>query len=218
MKTQALKLYGFFASGAAYRLRIALNLKGLAYEAVAVDLRADEHSGEAYRALNPQGFVPTLDTPDGLLYQSPAILEWLEEAYPQPSLLPADRVARARVRAIADIIGCDVHPLNNRRVLVYLRQEFGCDEARINAWCRRWIDDGFRAIERLLSENQGRIGYCFGSRPSLADVFLIPQIASARRFGVDLAAYPTLLQVEQHCQSHPAFAAAAPDRQPDFKP
>lgn len=213
-----LKLYGFFASGASYRLRIALNLKGLAYEGVAIDLRADEHAGEAYRALNPQGFVPTLETPDGLLWQSPAILEWLEETYPQPPLLPSDRAGRARVRAIADIIGCDVHPLNNRRVLIYLRQEFGCDEASINEWCGCWIDDGFRAIEQMLSEDKRRIGYCFGSQPSLADVFLIPQIASARRFGVDLADYPTILEVERHCQSQPAFAAAAPDRQPDFKP
>lgn len=213
-----LKLYGFFASGAAYRLRIALNLKGLDYEAVAVDLRAEEHAGAAYRALNPQGLVPTLETPDGPLSQSPAIVEWLEEAYPEPPLLPADRAGRARVRALASIIGCDVHPLGNRRVLVYLRQAFGCDEASVNAWCARWMGDGFQAIEQLLRQDKARSGFCHGSRPTVADVFLIPQLAAARRFGVELAPFAEMLAVEANCLALPAFADAAPARQPDFKP
>lgn len=213
-----MKLYGYFASGASYRLRIALGLKGLAYEAISVDLRGEAHAQPAYRAINPQGMVPTLETPDGPLWQSPAILEWLEEVHPTPPLLPAGRAERARVRAMADIIGCDVHPLNNRRVLIYLRQEFGCDEARINAWCGRWMADGFAALERLLVEDKRRSGFCFGAAPTLAEVFLIPQLASARRFSVDLSPYPELLAVERNCLALPAIAAAAPNLQADYQP
>ena len=213
----ALKLYSFFASGASYRLRIALGLKGLDYQTVAVNLRHEEHSSEAYRAINAQGMVPTLETPDGPLCQSPAILEWLEESYPLPPLLPANRADRARVRTIAAIVGCDVHPLNNRRVLTALRQEFTGDEARIQAWCAHWIGDGFAAIEQLLRSDARRAGFCLAAQPTLADVFLIPQVASARRFGVDLAPYPAIVEVDRNCQALPAFAAAAPERQPDFQ-
>lgn len=212
-----MQLYNFFASGTSHRLRIALNLKGLDYDYVAVDLRSEEHLGAAFKELNPQGLVPALVDGDLILTQSPAIIEWLEERYPTPALLPADANARARVRALAAIVGCDIHPLNNRRVLIYLRQEFGCDETRVNAWCRRWIDEGFQAAERLLSQDRTRGGFCYGSQPSLADVYLIPQIASARRFGVDLSPYPEILQIEQHCLALPAFADAAPNRQPDYK-
>ncbi|MCX7168889.1 MAG: maleylacetoacetate isomerase [Proteobacteria bacterium] len=212
-----MQLYNFFASGTSHRLRIALNLKGLDYDYVAVDLRSEEHLGAASKALNPQGLVPALVDGDLILTQSPAIIEWLEERYPTPALLPADANARARVRALAAIVGCDIHPLNNRRVLIYLRQEFGCDEARVNAWCGRWIDEGFRAIERLLSQDRTRAGFCCGNQASLADVYLIPQIASARRFGVDLSPYPEILQVEQHCLALAAFADAAPSLQPDYK-
>lgn len=212
-----MQLYNFFASGTSHRLRIALNLKGLNYDYVAVDLRSEEHLGAAFKDLNPQGLVPALVDGDLILTQSPAIIEWLEERYPTPALLPADTYARARVRALAAIVGCDIHPLNNRRVLIYLRQEFGCDEARVNAWCGRWIGEGFQAIERLLSQDRTRAGFCCGTQPSLADVYLIPQIASARRFGVDLSLYPEILQVEQHCLALPAFANAAPKLQPDYK-
>lgn len=212
-----MQLYNFFASGTSHRLRIALNLKGLDYDYVAVDLRSEEHLGAAFKNLNPQGLVPALVDGDLILTQSPAIIEWLEERYPTPALLPADTYARARVRALAAIVGCDIHPLNNRRVLIYLRQEFGCDEARVNAWCGRWIGEGFQAIERLLSQDRARAGFCCGNQPSLADVYLIPQIASARRFGVDLSLYPEILQVEQHCLALPAFAKAAPNLQPDYK-
>ena len=213
-----MQLYSFFASGTSYRLRIALNLKGLSYDYVAVDLRSEEHLGAAFKNLNPQGLVPALVDGELTLTQSPAIIEWLEERYPTPPLLPVDPTARARVRALAAIVGCDVHPLNNRRVLVYLRQELGCDEAGINAWCGRWIDEGFQAIEQLLRKDVSRQGFCFGSQPTLADVYLIPQIAGARRFGVDLSPYPSIMEVERHALALPAFAEAAPNRQPDFKP
>lgn len=213
-----MQLYNFFSSGTSHRLRIALKLKGLDYDYIAVDLRSEEHLGAAFKDINPQGLVPALVDGDLILTQSPAIIEWLEERYPTPALLPADPDKRARVRALAAIIGCDIHPLNNRRVLIYLRQEFGCDEARVNAWCRRWIGEGFQAIEKLLCDDQTRAGFCYGSQPSLADVYLIPQVASARRFGLDLSPYPEILEVERHCKALPAFADAAPKQQPDFKP
>ena len=213
-----MQLYSFFASGTSYRLRIALNLKGLSYDYVAVDLRTEEHLGTAFKALNPQGLVPALVDGDLSLTKSPAIIEWLEERYPTPPLLPVAANDRARVRALAAIIGCDVHPLNNRRVLVYLRQTFGSDEAGINTWCGHWITEAFQAIEQMLRQDEQRRGFCYGAQPSLADVYLIPQIAGARRFGVDLSPYPAIIEVERHCLALPAFAQAAPHLQPDFKP
>ena len=211
-----MQLYSFFASGTSYRLRIALNLKGLDYSTIAVDLRTEEHLRPDFKAINPQGLVPALVTDDLTLTQSPAIIEWLEERYPTPALLPADPEARARVRALAAVVGCDIHPLNNRRVLVYLREVFACDEAAINAWCARWINDGFAALERMLGQDRERDGFCFGAQPTLADVYLIPQIAGARRFSIDLSPYPDLLEIESRCLALPAFADAAPKRQPDY--
>lgn len=212
-----MQLYSFFASGTSYRLRIALNLKGLDYSTIPVDLRTEEHLRAQFKQINPQGLVPALVAGDLTLTQSPAIIEWLEERHPQPPLLPADPDARARVRALAAIVGCDIHPLNNRRVLVYLREVFACDEAAINAWCARWIADGFAALERMLGQDGKRQGFCFGASPTLADVYLIPQIAGSRRFGVDLSPYPALLEIERNCQALPAFADAAPARQPDYR-
>lgn len=210
-----MKLYGFFRSGTSHRLRIALNLKGLAYESVAVDLRTEQHLAADYKALNPQGLVPTLVDGERVLTQSPAIIEWLEERYPEPPLLPSRPEDRARVRALAAIVGCDVHPVNNRRILEALRKDFGADEAAVNRWCARWIGDGFGAIDALLAADRSRGDFCFGNAPTLADVYLVPQVESARRFKMDLGAWPRIVAVDAACSRLEAFEQAAPARQPD---
>ncbi len=210
-----MQLYNFFRSGTSRRLRIALNLKGLAPEYVAVDLRREEHLGAAFKAINPQGLVPALVDGDQVLIQSPAIIEWLEEKYPTPALLPAQPEQRARVRALAAIVGCDIHPINNRRILEYLRQQFKADKAAINAWCAAWITDGFDALEALLAADITRGAFCFGNSPTLADVYLVPQVESARRFKVDMARWPLISAVDAACAELPAFAQAAPSVQPD---
>ena len=206
-------LHGYWRSGAAYRTRIALNLKGLNYEQRGVDLRAGAQHSEAFRALNPQGLVPALEIGGAVLIQSPAILEWLEEAHPAPPLLPADRVDRAHVRAMAALIGCDIHPLNNLRVGKALRETFGADQAAVDAWAALWIMPGFAALERLVEAHGD--GWCFGAAPTLADCYLIPQVFSARRFNVSLEAFPRLLAIDAAAADHPAFVAARPDNQPD---
>lgn len=210
-----MKLYNFFRSGTSHRLRIALNLKGLATDYIAVDLRVEAHLKDAFKAINPQGLVPALDTGEQVLIQSPAIIEWLEENYPTPALLPQASKARAHVRALAAILGCDVHPVNNRRILEYLRKQFGADEAAIHAWCATWITDGFNAYEALLAEDSQRGAFSFGHSPGLADVYLIPQIESARRFKVDLTQWPLIAGVEAACMQLEAFQKAAPMQQPD---
>ncbi|WP_077038331.1 maleylacetoacetate isomerase [Pelomonas sp. KK5] len=210
-----MKLYNFFRSGTSHRLRIALNLKGLAYDYLPVSLPREEHLQADYQALNPQGLVPALVDDEGqVLIQTPAILEWLEERHPQPPLLPADPAGRARVRALAAIVGCDVHPLNNRRVLEQLRRDAGYDEARIKAWCGSWISAGFDAIEALLAGGPpGR--FCHGDTPTLADAYLVPQVESARRFGVPLDRWPRIVAVDAACARLDAFAQAVPAVQPD---
>lgn len=210
-----MKLYGFFRSGTSHRLRIALNLKGLSADYLPVDLRVDEHSSAAFKAVNPQGLVPALDVDGQVLTQSPAIIEWLEETYPTPPLLPQGAAARARVRALAALIACDVHPINNRRILMRLRQQFGADEAAVNAWCATWITAGFDAFEALLAQDSERGAFCFGGAPTLADAYLVPQVESARRFGVDMAAWPLISAIDAACARLPAFAQAAPLAQPD---
>jgi maleylpyruvate isomerase len=209
------KLHGFFRSGSSHRLRIALNLKGLRYEYLAVNLRNEEHLSARYKALNPQGFVPTLETDGQVLIQSPAIIEWLEERYPTPALLPADSLGRARVRAFAAIVGCDIHPVNNRRILEYLRGRLSCDQGTIDAWCATWITAGFDAIEALLAADQDRGDYCLGHAPTLADVYLVPQVESARRFKVDVSCWPRISAVDAACSQLDAFRVAAPALQPD---
>jgi maleylpyruvate isomerase len=209
------RLHGFFRSGSSHRLRIALNLKGLTYEYIAVNLRSEEHLSARYKALNPQGFVPTLEIDGQVLIQSPAIIEWLEERYPAPALLPADSLGRARVRAFAAIVGCDIHPLNNRRIVEYLRGPLRCDQGAINAWCATWITAGFDAIEALLAADRDRRDYCFGRAPTLADVYLVPQVESARRFKVDVSRWPRISAVDAACSQLHAFRVAAPALQPD---
>ncbi len=210
-----MKLYDFFRSGTSHRLRIALNLKGLPFEYAAVDLRSEQHLGPDFKALNPQGLVPALVAGDRVLIQSPAIIEWLEERHPTPPLLPADPDDRARVRALAAIVGCDIHPVNNRRILETLRKTFGADEAAVNAWCAGWIGDGFDAIEALLAADPARGDFCFGGAPTLADVYLVPQVESARRFAIDLGRWPNIVAVDNACAAIDAFRRAAPAGQPD---
>ena len=211
-----MKLYNFFRSGTSHRLRIALNLKGVSAEYVAIDLRTEQHLKDAFKAINPQQLVPALALDAGqVLIQSPAIIEWLEEAYPTPALLPSAPLARARVRALAAIIGCDIHPINNRRILETLRHQFKADETTINAWCATWIGAGFDAFEALLAQDTQRGAYSFGNAPTLADVYLIPQVESARRFKVDLSAWPLISAIDRACSQLPAFQGAAPSRQPD---
>ncbi|EJE51705.1 maleylacetoacetate isomerase [Acidovorax sp. CF316] len=205
-----MKLHHFFRSGTSHRLRIALNLKGLAVEHVPVDLRREEHLGEAYRAINPQMLVPALEHAGQTFIQSPAIIEWLEERHPEPPLLPAGADARAQVRALAALVGCDIHPVNNRRILEYLRHQLGCDEVAVNAWCATWITAGFDAYEALLARDAGRGAFSFGHAPTLADVYLVPQVESARRFQVDLARWPLISAVDAACAELPAFRLAAP--------
>lgn len=211
-----MKLYNFFRSGTSHRLRIALNLKGLGVDYLAVDLRAEEHLGAAFRAVNPQALVPALVRDDGhTMLQSPAIIEWLEERHPSPPLLPTDADDRAHVRALAAIVGCDIHPVNNRRILETLRHRFGADAAAIDAWCQTWIGDGFDAYQALVEARDAGGRFSFGDTPTLADAYLVPQIESARRFKVDLARWPRLMAIDAACGELEAFRRAAPAAQPD---
>ena len=218
-----MKLYNFWRSGTSHRTRIALNLKGLSAEYLAIHLGKDAHLTDAFKAINPQQLVPALvldEVESGVagghtLIQSPAIIEWLEERFPTPALLPADPIERAQVRAMAAVVGCDVHPINNKRILDYLRKQFGADEAAINTWCGTWISAGFDALEALIAHPESEVRYCFGNSPTLADVYLIPQVESARRFKVDLSRWPKIAAIDRHCATQPAFADAAPSRQPD---
>ncbi len=213
--SETMRLYDFFRSGSAHRLRIALNLKGLTYTQVPVDLRSEQHLTDDFRRIHPQGFVPVLETV-GLRYiQSPAIIEWLEERYPEPPLLPAGADERARVRALAAVIGCDIHPLNNRRVLEHLRHALSVPEDAVTQWCRAWIGSGFAALENLLSSDATRARFCFGNTPTVADVYLVPQVESARRFQVDLSRYPTIMAIAAECDTLDAFRLAQPSLQPD---
>ncbi len=210
-----MRLYDFFRSGASHRLRIALNLKGLAYKQVAIDLRSEQHLRDEFREVHPQGFVPVLEVGDQRYIQSPAIIEWLEERYPQPSLLPLRADDRAYVRSLAALVGCDIHPLNNRRVLEYLRKSLSVSEPQVMLWCQTWIEHGFAALEQILRNNPRHGRFCFGDVPTLADVYLVPQVESARRFQVDLSRYPAIMAVDAACDALPAFQRAKPALQPD---
>lgn len=210
-------LYGYFRSSAAFRARIALNLKGLDAEHVSVNLKpgTDGQHTEDYRRLNPQGRVPFY-TEDGFqLGQSPAILEYLEDRYPEPALLPADLRDKAYVRQLSALIACDIHPLNNLSVLKYIKVEFGADEAAVTKWYGHWITQGFRALETLMSDSAATGLYCFGDTPTLADVYLVPQIYNARRFDVPLDAFPALVRIDHECMKLKAFQDALPENQSD---
>ena len=210
-----MKLYTFFRSSAAFRVRIALNLKGLPYEPVPKAFARGEHRGADYLALNPQGLIPALETQGVVLPQSLAIIEYLNDCYPTPPLLPADPIARARVRAMALAVACDIHPLNNLRVLNYLRDELRQADEGVNTWYRHWVTEGFRGLEAQARNFSSAGRYCFGDAVSLADVYLVPQMFNARRFQTDLSGFPTLVGISTHLESLPAFAAARPEAQPD---
>ena len=210
-----IKLYGYFRSSAAYRVRIALNLKSLPYEYLPVHLVKGEQREERYRALNPQALVPTLVDDGETITQSMAIIEYLDEKVPDPPLLPVTPEARARVRAIAQAIACDIHPLNNLRVLKYLTGTLGASEDAKNAWYRHWIELGLAALEAQLSADSRTGAFCHGATPTLADICLVPQLANARRYSTPIDTYPTLARIESRCLALDAFARAAPDRQPD---
>ncbi|HEY4546420.1 MAG TPA: maleylacetoacetate isomerase [Pedomonas sp.] len=209
----ALTLHSYWRSSASYRVRIALNLKGLDYAQVTHDLRTGAHEASAYAALNPQQMVPALETDGGVIAQSLAILEWLEERYPEPSLLPGSAQDRAVVRAMAATIACDIHPLNNLRILKSLRQDLNATPEQINAWAQRWIRQGFAALEAMIARHDGT--YAFGDTPTLADCCLVPQVYSAERFETDLTPYPRLMAAVRAAQGLPAVAAAHPTEQPD---
>ena len=215
-----LTLYTYFRSSAAYRVRIALGLKGLPYDSHAVHLVKDggQQHTSAYRDLNPQALVPSLQTEDGTatLTQSLAIMEYLEEAYPQaPALLPADLVGRARVRALAQVVACEIHPLNNLRVLRYLTQEMGLSSTQKDAWYAHWIALGLGALEEMLATSSATGRFCHGDQPTLADCCLVPQVFNARRFDCPMDGYPTIARIVAACEQLPAFEQAAPEQQPD---
>ncbi|MGY6565248.1 MAG: maleylacetoacetate isomerase [Halomonadaceae bacterium] len=209
-------LYGYFRSSAAFRVRIALNLKGLDYDQVPVNLVKGEQRDKDNLARNPQGLVPILETDDGIqLSQSLAICEYLEERHPEPALLPADAEGRARVRSLAQLVACEIHPLNNLKVLKYLVHELKLDEAAKLAWYRHWIAEGFTALEARLANEPATGEFCHGDSPSLADLCLVPQVFNAERFECDLSAYPTIRRIAERCRAMDAFAKAAPGAQPD---
>jgi maleylacetoacetate isomerase len=209
-----LRLYDFWSSSAAYRVRIALALKGLPHERVVIN-RLNGVEDPAYFALNPQDFVPMLEDGGERVVQSLAIIEYLDERWPDPPLLPAAPAARARVRALAGLVACDIQPLNNQRVQDALLGEFGFDEATLRRWYARWIGEGFAALERMLTGSAETGTFCHGSTPTLADACLVPQAFNARRWGCDLAPFPTVRRVDAACRELPAFQAAAPERQAD---
>lgn len=206
-----LTLHGYWRSSAAYRVRLALGLKGLAYDSVNHDLRTGAQRDEGYRRLQPQGLVPVLETEDGPLIQSPAILEWLEERYPVPPLLPRDTHGRAVVRAMAAIVACDIHPINNLRVLTKLRHDMEADEEAVRGWIGQWVAEGFSALETLIARHGG--DYAYGDTPTLADCHILPQVYNAERFVVDLAPYPLLTASAARLRA--SVPQAAPEAQGD---
>jgi maleylacetoacetate isomerase len=212
-----MKLYSYFRSSAAFRVRIALNLKKLDYETAAIHLRRNDQSRPDYRSVNPQALVPTLQDGERILIQSLAIIEYLDETHPEPPLLPKEPAGRARVRALADIVACDIHPINNLRVLRYLTHQLGHDEAAIASWYNHWIAAGFEALEPLLAKDARTGAFCHGDAPGLADIALVPQVVNAERYRLDLTPYPTVARIYENCMKLEPFTAAHPSRQPDYE-
>lgn len=212
-----MQLYTLFLSSASFRVRIALNLKGLKYESISTALTKDAHRAADYLALNPQGLIPALSIDGAVLSQSLAIIEYLEETHPQPALLPRDPVARAQVRSMAMVVACDIHPLDNLRVLNYLKGPLGQDKEAVNVWYRHWISAGFSGLEVLAQQHSRGGKYLYGDSVTMADICLVPQVFNARRFATDLSAFPTLVAISTHLESLPAFAAARPEVQPDAR-
>lgn len=210
-----MKLYSFFNSSTSFRVRIALALKGLDYDYAGVNLRGGEQGQPAYRELSPAGIVPVLVDGDLTLTQSLAIIDYLDQRYPEPRLLPEEPVLRARVLEVAQTIACEIHPIDNIRVLKYLTGKLGVSEEAKSAWYAHWVDEGLGAVERLLSKHPPS-AYCFGDTPTLADCCLVPQVANAMRMGCDLSRFTRVLAVHEHCMRQPAFIAAAPQNQPDY--
>ncbi|ADP15116.1 maleylacetoacetate isomerase 1 [Achromobacter xylosoxidans A8] len=212
-----MQLYSYFRSSAAYRVRIALNLKGLPYEYLPVHLLKDggQQLSADYRKVNPTALVPTLVDGDAVIGQSLAIIEYLEETHPEVPLLPADAIGRARVRDLALGIACDTHPLNNLRVLKYLKHTLGVDEAAKTAWYKHWVHQGLEALEAQLAGSAATGRFCHGDTPTIADLCLVPQVANAQRFDCDLSAMPNVVRIDAACRALPAFDAAAPGKQPD---
>ena len=212
-----MKLYTFFRSSASYRVRIALNLKGLKYEQAPIHLRrgGGEHLSAAYKAINPQALVPALEDGGKILTQSLAIIEYLEESYPQPPLLPRDPADKAVVRSMALVIACEVHPIQNLRVLQYVKREYNQSDEQVNRWAQHWINLGLAALEQMIVAQPRRGKFCFGDTLTLADICLVPQLGNARRYGCDLSPCPAIMEIEKNCVALPAFADAAPEKQPD---
>jgi maleylacetoacetate isomerase len=210
-----MKLYGYFRSSAAFRLRIALNLKNLDYDHAPIHLRRGDQVQPGFLGVNPQGLVPALDIDGQTLIQSLPIIEYLDETHPLPPLLPPDAAGRARVRALAAIVACDIHPLNNLRVLRYLQGSLGHDQGAIASWYNHWIDSGFRALEQLMAGDRRTGEFCHGEQPGLADIALVPQVVNAERYRLDLTPYPTIKRIFETCMKLDAFAAAHPGQQPD---
>ena len=215
-----MKLHTYFRSSAAYRVRIALNLKGIDYEAVPVHLvrNGGEHKSADYLNINPSAMVPTLQDERGTLTQSMAILEYLEETHPAVPLLPPDPLGRARVRELAQIISCDIHPLNNLRVMNYLGGALGISDEARKTWMRHWIEEGFASMESHLTRHPGTATFCHGDTPTIADCFLVPQVFNAVRFDIDIAPYENIARIYANCIALPAFIQAHPKRQPDAEP
>ena len=212
-----MELYTYFRSSAAYRVRIALNLKGAKADYRYVHLVKDggQQHKPGYLAVNPQGLVPALVDHGHVLTQSLAIIEYLEETHPQPPLLPKDPLGRARVRALAQVVACDIHPLNNSRLLKYLERELHADETARNTWYRHWVVEGFTALEKLLAGNSRTGKFCHGDQPTLADICLVPQVFNAKRFEIDLAPFPAIRRIHDHCLTLKAFTDATPEKQAD---
>ena len=210
-----MKLYGFFRSSASYRVRIALNLKGLQYEQASVRLAKGEQYEPPFAAISPQNLVPVLEHEGQRYLQSPAIIEFLDETFPNPPLLPPDPAGRARVRSLAFISACEIHPLNNTRVLAYLTDTLGFSEDQKSAWYHHWIEVGFTALEKRLAVERETGKFCHGDLPGLADIVLVPQVANARRFNVDLDNFPNILRINANCLALEAFQKAMPSNQPD---